>query len=368
MILIKMINQGIIGVKRLITLAIIMAFVFSASIHAQCDESLVDKAIEESGIDAIFIRDFKIKQLNKKSLRNKSVKHFDVRLKGGLTYRFNVQNAKEYEGKAILQLYTENLLLASTYNIENQFNEEMFDFICDETGKYQVLMSFVEAKKGCATGIMSVVINDTLDIEDIIDSNMVQNILYSGVDNFLDIAVSDIPNGKVEVSISRGTMEEDDGMYLIKIDKPGPVVIEVIARDSLGNITETLKAPFDVRLPVLPSLSIDGQSGGLIQKEDIFRRNPQMILKGGGTNLQFRIVEFSISKSQYSRGFTEKNTHYLNSTQLNFIRNLKNGDTFFIKDIIIEGTNGIRYKIDPVGFIILDDNDSNNIRNQNKDF
>ncbi|MEN8119288.1 MAG: GldM family protein [Bacteroidota bacterium] len=361
--LFHIINQGINGIMLLLVMAIMLVFVPDVTLHAQCDESLVDKAIEESGIDVIFMQDFNIKQLKKKSLKNTQIEHFDVRLKKGLTYRFNVQNAKEYEGKAILQLYMENLLLASTYNIENKVDEQVFDFICDETGKYQVLMSIMEGKKACATGIMSVVINDTLKIADIIDSNKVQNILYAGVDNFLDIAVSDIPNGKVEVSISRGTIKEDNGMYLIKVDNPGAVIIEVIAKDSLGDITETLKAPFDVRLPVLPSLSIDGQSGGLIQKEDIIRKNPELILKGGGTNLQYRIVEFSISKSQYSRGFKEKHTHYLNSTQLNLIRNLKNGDTFFIKDIILEGTNGIRYKIDPVGFIIREDRNSNTIRN-----
>jgi len=354
--------------KFLIVLAIMPAFVPGDKVYAQCDENLVDKAIMESGIDAIFIRDFKIKQLKKRSLKNTSPKHFDIRLKKGLTYRFNVQNAKEYEGKAILQLYMENLFLASTYNIENKSDEKVFDFICDETGKYQVLMSFIEARKGCAAGIMSVVINDTLEIADIVDSNMVQNILYTGVDNFLDIAVSDIPGGKVEVSITRGTIVEDDGMYMVKVDKPGPVIIEVIAKDSLGNITETLKAPFEVRLPTLPDLSIDGHSGGLIQKTDIFIRKPQVLLKGGGANLQFRIVEFTISKSQYGSGFTVKNTQFLSSTQQNLIRSLKKGNTFFIKDIVIEGSNGINYKLKPLGFIIREDNNSGNTRNQNNDF
>ena len=363
-----MVRQGNNYIRFLFVLISMLVFMPVTELQAQCGEILINNAIKESGIDAIFIRDFKIKQLKKKYLRSSGVEHFDIRLKEGLTYRFNVQNAKGFEGKAILQLYMENLLLASTYNIENKSDDKTFDYICDESGEYQVLMSFMEARKGCAAGIMSVVINDTLEITDILDSSVVRNVLYTGVDNFLDIAVSDIPKGKVEVSISRGTIVEDDGMYLIKVDKPGQVVIEVIAKDSLGTITETLKAPFDVRLPTLPDLSLDGHSGGLIQKTDIFGKKPQVFLKGSGANLQFGLVKFTISKSQYGGGFTVKNTKYLSSAQQNLIRGLKKGDTFFIKDIVIEGSNGINYKLKPLGFIIRDDNNLDDTRNQDNDF
>lgn len=80
----------------------ILAFIVSAAFfhfygaNAQCNEKLVEKAITNSGMDALFIREFKIKQgdkkRRKKDKRAVSVSRYSVRLNKGIQYRFNIEN------------------------------------------------------------------------------------------------------------------------------------------------------------------------------------------------------------------------------------------------------------------------------------
>ena len=59
----------------LIILAFLIQLILVKPIHAQCDEHLVDKAIENSGNDALFIREFKIKQSeNERKKKNKGLR------------------------------------------------------------------------------------------------------------------------------------------------------------------------------------------------------------------------------------------------------------------------------------------------------
>ena len=190
-------------IKTLAFLVSALLFVQPISVMAQCNDSLVNKAIISSGMDALFIREFKIKQGDKKRKRKQkrviSVAKYNVRLHEGILYRFNVENDMQSQTKAILQLRNANLLHASTYDSENQIDTKNFDFLCSEAGQYQVLLSFLDGNKACAVVIMSVVINDSTVTASLADSVKIDNILYAGIDNYVDIASSTNPNGSLEV-------------------------------------------------------------------------------------------------------------------------------------------------------------------------
>jgi hypothetical protein len=333
--------------------------VFCAPIaNAQCDDKLVDKTIAKSGNDALFIREFVIKS-SSKGKKNK-VKmpalssKFDIRLKKGIIYRFIVEDEDEKVSQAILQLRQNNIVLAGTYDIDNQINIGNFDYLCNESGEYQVLISFAGENTGCAAGAMFAILQDSLAMATIKDSLEMKNIIYTGMDNYIDIAASDIPGGKLEVSISRGLITEEGGLYKVNVDEPGMLEIEVIAKDKNDKITETFKSEFMAVTPMLPTVTLDGSSGGLIKKTDIFNRMLKLEINNYQKDINYKIKSFEVSGSLSSTGITIYDDNKLSYRQLKLIQELSSGDNFYITNIIIEDSKGKVYHLNSMGFIISD--------------
>lgn len=325
---------------------------------AQCDENLVDSAIVNSGMDALFIREFKIKQgekkKRKKDERAVSVSRYGVRLNNGIQYRFNVVNDLNSQTKAILQLRKGSLVYASTYDVENQQDAERFDFLCQEAGQYQVLLSFLDGNPGCAVGVMSVVVSDSTITGGLLDSTQTQNILYAGTDNYVDIASSTNPNGTLKVAINRGSIDKEGGLYRVYVKEEGPVTIDVIALDSAGRVSERFKKEFNVQERSLPVVTFLGSSGGIIRKEVILGSMPYLSVDNWRWSDSFRLKMFTVSESLTSIGISNTSSSMMSSRQLNLIQKLGNGDTFYIKDIVVEDKSGQVYNLPPLGFILSD--------------
>ncbi|MDF1549427.1 MAG: GldM family protein [Bacteroidales bacterium] len=346
------------NIKSSISVSLVMILLFSSylSINAQCNDELVDKAISKSGMDALFIREFKIKQgfekRKKKDKRVTSIAKYNVRLHDGILYRFNLENDLQSETKAILQLRKGNLLFASTYDVEKQEDIKSFDYLCPEGGQYQVLLSFLDGNKGCAVGVMSVVINDSTATGALADSIKNENILYAGVDNYIDIASSTNPNGTLKVAIDRGIIEPEGGLYRVFVEEEGTVNVNVTALDSLGQVTETFKTEFVVQKRSMPTVSFLGSSGGLIRKDEILHTMPYLSLNNWRWSDSYRIKMFTVAESIISTGISAVGTNMLSTRQLNIIKDLKAGETFYIKDIVVEDKNGQVFNLPPLGFII----------------
>ncbi len=332
----------------------------SVSIPAigQCEDTLLEKAILKSGNDALFIREFLVKNYSKaRKNRTKTPaisSRFNIRLNKGIIYRFVVEKEENSLAEAFLQLRDNNLLLASTFDTENHKNNYSFDYLCNESGPYQVIMSFVDENYGCAVGAMFAIVKDSLSLASIIDSAEIQNVLYTDTDNFVDIAASDIPGGSLDVSVSRGSIIREAGLYKIRVDEPGNLTLNVVAKDKNGHITETFKSAFVVMNPMLPTVSFLSSTGGLIKKQDILLSNLQLAIHNYRSDVQFKIKNFTITKSLSSTGISSDSGNRLNFRQLNLIKELESGDTFYINNIEIEDSKGRIYQVFPLGFIISD--------------
>jgi hypothetical protein len=323
---------------------------------AQCEDKLIDRGIARSGNDALFIREFVLKANNherKKKAKSPGINsQYDVRLNKRIVYRFIVENEENTSAQAILQLKNNNMILGSTYDIDNKINIGSFDFICEESGQYKVILSFVDGNTSCAAGAMFAVIQDSMSLSSVIDSSEIQNILYTGVDNYIDIAASDIPDGSLDVSINRGTIEKAGGLYKIRIDEPGKVTVDVVAKDKNGKVTETFKTEFIVNSAILPTISLARNSGGIIKKSDILNSNQTLEVNSFRSDLQYKIKKFNITKGLSMQGIINDNDNKLNYRQLSLIRELKTGDTFYITNIEIEDSKGKIYQLQPLGYII----------------
>jgi hypothetical protein len=76
-------------------------------------------------------------------------------LSKGNTYTLNICSALDYEGEGILQLYDGTKVVGSTYLADSKTNFKGFQFFCSKTAIYKIYISFLDGKRGCAVGILS---------------------------------------------------------------------------------------------------------------------------------------------------------------------------------------------------------------------
>jgi len=139
--------------KIVIILLSLIVFVFV--VKSQCNSSLVTICSGGLADNAMYLKELKVKLKAKESGKKAPVARYSLMLNKGNHYRFSVCNAKEFSGKAIVQLYDKDRLLGSSYMAKKHY--PAFDFICKKTAVYKVLISFEDGKSGCAVGILSMI-------------------------------------------------------------------------------------------------------------------------------------------------------------------------------------------------------------------
>ncbi len=335
-------------------LGLFIFMAFQAGIaFSQCSGKLLELAAARSGTDALFIRDFPVKLEEGTFKKPSPVARFQVLLNEGIHYRFNLANAEGFEGKAIMQLYDRTNLLGSTFDLDTKTDLQSFEYECAKTGTYQVLMSFLEGEKGCAVGIMSLIISDSLYFVRQKQHQQELENLYIGMKNELTIAATDIPGGTLEVSISQGTITGSNGMYIAEVDREGIARIKVIARDRNGNISEIDSIDFlACRIP-LPEVLLNGKQGGFIFRSEVdhlvsLSLKYSIDIKGA----PYDIAEFTIASSKDDLSGLKSLSGVLTNAQLLFIRKLGSGEQFTIKNIILRAEDGTMHLAKPMLFYI----------------
>ena len=336
-----------------IRIKILLSFlVLPVLIYGQCNNSLVEAAVKESGDNTVFVRDFKI-QLKKGTPKKPApVISFLVYLRQNIIYRFNVLSDELKEGEAIIQLYDNNELLGSTLNLYENIDDRSFDYYCDESATYRVLMSFKEGKEGCAVGILSIVIPDTIQLETEGRPNIPERLemLFIGIDNPIDI-YADVPEERFNVSISDGDIRKAGKQYMARVYKEGLVSITVTISDTTGAAIEETKVDF-ISLPLPePRASIMGVSRGVVRKQDLMYLNKLDIDQPEGYEFtRFEIMEFTISDRRNDSYGMRSNGGHFTDQQRQFILGLDEGDRFFINKILVRGPNDLIFQLEPLEF------------------
>ena len=128
----------------------------SFNVFAQCDQKLLENAIKMVPDNEIVIKDFKIK-LKAASINEPApVAKFSQKLEKGKLYRMRIlSNQDEYSSTGILRLFENNKFLGTTYAEKVNKYFESFDFKCQKTGNYKLLITFQDGKAGCAVVVVS---------------------------------------------------------------------------------------------------------------------------------------------------------------------------------------------------------------------
>ena len=140
--------------KIILTLSIIF---FAVIAECQCNNQLVTICSGGLAKNAMYLKELKVRLKAKEAGKKAPVARYSLLLNKGTHYRFNICNAKEFKGKAIIQLYDRDRLLGTSYIAKTKKHYPAFDFICQKTAVYKVLISFEDGKEGCAVGILSMI-------------------------------------------------------------------------------------------------------------------------------------------------------------------------------------------------------------------
>ena len=328
--------------------------VMNGELFSQCNDNLINKAIEESGKKAIFLKEFKVKFSKIKANQPAKVAKFSAFLKDGTTYRFNTANAKEYEGRAVMQLYRKGKLLGSNLNLSTGEYTKSFDFECNKTATYQVYMSFIEGKPGCAVGILSLLENDSVAIKKNVGEYKEElEVFYLDIENELYIE-SENENGEhIQVEISNGFIGGENGKYLVRVNELGKTIVTVTIIDSLGFVREEMSKEFKVEELPLPYITIASRREGLISKKILLNEAElKLQIEKGLSPEIYKIQSFRVSDKLYSVSgkisYSEKFTYQ----QLEFIKQLPEGSSLYISEIILETPGGKSVTLDKVGYIL----------------
>lgn len=78
-----------------------------------------------------------------------------VAMRKGNKFRFTICTDEESSGEAILQLYDEAKMIGSSYSADTGKTYQNFDFECNKTAVYVIIISIKDGKDGSAVGIVS---------------------------------------------------------------------------------------------------------------------------------------------------------------------------------------------------------------------
>ena len=334
--------------KQVSLLCLIIICLCPGRLSAQCGNTLVEKAALQSGDNAIYLREFKVKFDGSERGKAIPVARYPILLSKNTTYRFNVCNAEEFEGKVILQLYLKDQLMGSTFDMQTATDLQRFDFTCDKTATYEVVMSFDQGKPGCAVGILSL-----LSDKEVASEEEELDILYVFADNPLTIYDDEDEYAQIEVSINNGSVTKVEGTsYIARPKEPGTAVLTLRVLNRDGTLKEFKQKRFAVLIIDKPYAVVRGAEDGEISKQELLQSGRLELWFSADMKCNYRIVSFTLSdKKDLISGLTSSSGRFTKA-QRDFINNQSPGTRLYIKNIQVRTAEHVVMDIAPVEFQI----------------
>ncbi len=335
-----------IGILCLI--AICLCF-FRGQANAQCDNTLVDRAVSQSGANAVYLREFKVKFDGLERGKIPLAK-YPVLLSKNMTYRFNVANAEGFEGKVILQLYLKDKLIGSTFDEKKNSDRKRFDFKCDKAATYEVVLSFHEGKPGCAVGILSMLSEKDIVVD---DENEELDILYANADNPIVIYDDEDDFADIDVEIDNGSVTKAEGTnYIIHPQATGTALLTIRVLNRNGTLREFKQKKFAVLALDRPYATVRGMMGDMIDKEELIQSGRLDLWFSESMKCNYQVVSFTLSdKGDLISGISSTSSR-LSKSQKDWLRKQPVETRLYIKNIKVRTSEGVVVDITPLEFEI----------------
>lgn len=333
------------------TIAVYIIFILlSMGAYAQCDNSLLEKAGAKCGNDAIFLREFKVKLAEGTISTPSPVAKYSLLLNKDIHYRFAVSNDTSQYGTAIMQLFDNQEMLASSFDVGSKTDNELFDITIPKTKSYTLVISFNESYEGCAAVALAM-IPDTSKRNNFDIISRHDNILYANIPNKVHFQSEEYAKGNMQISIDNGTIEQIDDYYLIKPSVADFINITIVNYSNKDSVRKTIAMKVE---PVpLPSVKLNGKPGGLIKKAALLHSYGLKLFEKIETADTFHeVISFYISNRNGNISGIKSDGSNFTHEQKDYIETLESGETLYIYNILIRNISGEINTLFPLGFII----------------
>jgi hypothetical protein len=316
------------------------------SVLAQCNNQLVEKAAAQAGADAVYLRDFKVK-LSQGSMDDPSpTGQFAVYLNKGIVYRFSVANDAALSGKAIVEISRRGQAYAGNYNFDSKSIEETFDFLCERSSTYQILINYGEGKEGCSAVVMAMVLQDSMSyIEPGIPTKSDSaGILYLWMDNKLQVASSVGKDARLEVTVSQGEIRKEGQYYLVRPAVRGELKVNVKVYNNTV-LADSDSVNYTVEYPLLPLLILPDENAGTLSLGTFSGfGNITLLNSDEGEKSPYRLKQFSLSAGIDKFNELISDGDKLSQQQISFIRKLKPQEKLYLQNILFIDPEGKEHK------------------------
>ena len=186
------------------------------------------------------------------------------------------------------------------------------------------------------------------------------NVLYTGIDNPIDVSVPGVGPDKIKLKITNGTLTTGKvknpagqffrGNWIIKPATPGKNVQVYVTADINGK--PMTFAPLEFRVKPLPTpiaVFANKSSGSVTRNTAISQQGVFATLPDFDFQLVYNVTGFTVLFSDRGEDFEEKSTgSSLTAKQKDLISRLTRGKNLFIKDIRATGPDGRVKDLPPI--------------------
>ncbi|MBW6483359.1 MAG: hypothetical protein K0B10_09880 [Vicingaceae bacterium] len=121
---------------------------------AQCNDQLLIAASEKLE-SFIYVKDFKIKLKEVKAKKDPENVTYTVILNKDMKYRFIIEDAKDFPGRMIFELYGDRGKIMSSYNPGTKKHYTVLEYNCTKTGIHYINVGFQDKQEGCGVLVYS---------------------------------------------------------------------------------------------------------------------------------------------------------------------------------------------------------------------
>ena len=193
-------------------------------------------------------------------------------------------------------------------------------------------------------------------------SPTMMNVLYAGIDNPISISVPGVPMTAVQATMTNGTLTRSGDTWIARPGKVGTEAEISVSATLDGRSQNVGSMKFRVRkLPdPTPYIAIRGDDGALIQYKGTPKRiSKAQLLKASGLgaaidddilNVSYTVLSFSMIFFDSMGNAIPENSNgaAFSQRQLDKIKQLKPGKSFFISNVKATGPDGITRDISPM--------------------
>ncbi len=242
----------------------------------------------------------------------------------------------------------------------------MYETVCGRTGDF-TLNGFIEMLNGSGEKVQREFSQKyTVVAPSATVSADIMNVLYAGYDNPMSVSVPGVPNNKLRVSLSGGTLTpKGDGKYIAHPDTPGGEAVITVAADNEGRMQEMGKFTFRVRKLPDPTAFIaygDGNGGENHFRGGALSKQVLMATDGIGAAIDDGLLNISFQVQGFETVFYDamgnavpykSNGASFSDQQKNQIRGLARNKRFYITEVRAIGPDGIERTLEGAMQVII---------------